>query len=465
MITPVPFPGPAAAPVQTDRAYDAASAILFEQLVTGLTQSLAETDRSPWPVPERLKKDSNADLPCRFTLPGDPGPHPLGTWQEYMAWTPPRVWPGETDPEVKRHASPAPSDLPFALAPEALGEPTRRLDVWIDPDTIPTKASRGIAFDLELHPSLGPLHPGESPGPHQRVLDGTPSPWFSKETLNLPEKCSVTPVTLIARPLAMARGNEALLSGLDPSNTAASSFMLSAPDSWSVPLHQHGEPRLRTARPSRPSEGIAPGRVQSDSASLKAVGRTFEPFGFLATGKESKSREALPAENSYPVPSAVPIPRSTPAPASPPSFQNVQAGDELFIAPPQSPGDASVRFVLEDWNHDLPVRTIRIALEPQELGTLRITLSHRAGQVHARIVVEHAEALHVVQAQTLALESALADRGLLFGSVSVTVASAATAAGLRAEAAARPGHRDPSEAKSTKKEDDVEAPREEVTSR
>ena len=102
-----------------------------------------------------------------------------------------------------------------------------------------------------------------------------------------------------------------------------------------------------------------------------------------------------------------------------------------------------VRFVLEDWTPNAPVRSIRISLEPRELGSLNVTLLHRNGQVHARVVVENAQALHLVQTQAAALQRSLAEQGMNFGSFSVTLASNAAWTGLPAGGALRTASGDP----------------------
>jgi hypothetical protein len=103
---------------------------------------------------------------------------------------------------------------------------------------------------------------------------------------------------------------------------------------------------------------------------------------------------------------------------------------------PNLEADVPVRFVLEDWTAGQPVRHVRVFLEPQELGGLRIFLRHSHQGIQARIVADRIEALPHVEAGLTALKGVLGARGIQFSSFSLTALTAATAAGaagLRAD--------------------------------
>jgi len=147
----------------------------------------------------------------------------------------------------------------------------------------------------------------------------------------------------------------------------------------------------------------------------------------------------------------VPLPTEKDAVSSlPQAVENVSAarpgvsmpvGQESLLVAGEHEG-TTVSFVLEDWQSEAPVRSIRITLEPRDLGELRIALQHRNGQVHARMIVENAQALNVVQAQATALQQALAEKGMHFGSFSVTVANNAAWTGLSVLGTSRPAQGD-----------------------
>jgi flagellar hook-length control protein FliK len=99
----------------------------------------------------------------------------------------------------------------------------------------------------------------------------------------------------------------------------------------------------------------------------------------------------------------------------------------------------NVRFTFEDWMPGQTVSHLRVSLDPAEFGGVRVHLSARGGELFARIVVEQPAALPIVASNFAALRSAMAERGIQFSGFSVTLAGAASAAGLPGDARPRTG--------------------------
>jgi hypothetical protein len=204
--------------------------------------------------------------------------------------------------------------------------------------------------------------------------------------------------------------------------------------------------RHATRRPTRDSgrdARLVPSLPRNPEAGARARSTPLpaRQLGLMRMGQTGRTPRSTPIEPGRPAESAeasgvLKLPART---YSVPTLETHAVEQALE---PES--GSSIRFTFEEWLPGRPVSHIRMALEPADLGGLRITLKETAGKIHASIVADRSEALPLLAAQMAALKSALALRGVQFSSFSLTAATAAGAVGLTRAglpAASGPGRR------------------------
>jgi hypothetical protein len=155
---------------------------------------------------------------------------------------------------------------------------------------------------------------------------------------------------------------------------------------------------------------------------------------------QKRVQSGLPSATDRQAPAADPIPGATVPDLTPRSIPGVAPvtlpplrvdGQCITQGPPVDlSGSPSLSFTVHGWSPDRPVTSIRITLEPAELGELQIHLRHQHGRVFARIIATRPEALPQVRAHFAMLKEALSEKGVEFGAFSLTAQSAFSAAGL-----------------------------------
>jgi hypothetical protein len=304
----------------------------------------------------------------------------------------------------------------------------RTMELWVDALDLQAASRAHLATELQL----ATMPVGRHARPEAVILEALanqPIPRdYGLQTSRRPVPVAsiADAVTALAGPPVVAvRQAHAVRTpdaGVDAPRVPAAASRGSRP----VRTHVDAEPSARQT-PTPP-----PARESGQPRPL-AIARSLEL-------RETSEPAPQAPESDAPAVIRTTAPAVDPAPPQPATSPVVR--QELFSAPGGVDEAPAVRFVLEDWNADVPVRSIRISLEPRELGTIRINLRHQGGQVHARVVVENAQALHLVQSQAQALQAALSEQGLVFGTFSVTAAANATWLGLPAASALRPDRGD-----------------------
>jgi hypothetical protein len=347
-------------------------------------------------------------------------------------------------------------------------EPTRRIELLLDPKAIFERLQSGQAVDLELPSTALPRPSAQTSERHVTAFPNTSDrvPQAHKLNHSGEGRLASTPVRESIQAIEQRWLEQ------DPLPTTATT-----PDSEAAPVQpvlpslagpeaklQHSESRHGRLGSTPWPKDMTPVFKATAGIASGSPRAALEPLGIAVSHADPDSRPTNSAPKSR-AQAALPPEAPVTKAALPPWSEPVKAAAEWIPSKPEARAETPVRFVIEDWNPDAPVRSLRITLEPKELGTIRIALVHRGGQVHARMVVDSAEALHLVQNQTQAMQSALAERGVSFGSFSLTVAAAATAAGLPAGPAPRAGLRADVEPESPAGDSDPEPGKEKAVAR
>lgn len=426
---PAPFPG---APIEGKLA-DLFAALLAGQGVLPPSNSgdILHSDSEPQPEPE--SPSVPLDIAAYAKWPwADAVVEPAQTAGDHRILSP-------AAPKTTNSAPPhlldalderVPEIHPGSKAPYKTAPPDMRtLELMVDPDVLTSRTPVSLSKTFYLDEALtGKSLANTDSAPETHHLPMVTRPPLVTPAVRLPEDQVHAPMAVehradLTRPRRSVPRAEAELVAKPSMKTERGPAQR---------VHADPDSHLRSGRAEqhhRPGEG-------SGTRPL-GITREFEPSTRLEP-QRSAHKPSAPVE-LFPTPDDT----TQPVPGVTQDAVPVQTRVERPVLLEATHEDATVRFVLEDWNPNTPVRSIRIALEPRDLGTLNISLQHRQGQVHARVLVDNAQALHVVQTQAAALQRSLAEQGLNFGSFSVTLASNAAWTGLPVGGSQRAASGDP----------------------
>lgn len=397
--TPAPAPGPLVGVTATD---------LFAALLAGQIASSPELDlMNPLGEGEQEQDVSQAAVEADGQIPaavaaqaGAPVPFisvpATGKVQE-AEWLPRTPDPGQ---EI-HHSQPS------------SGVPTRSLEVWVDPTQITAPGSKDLTAVIKL----------PATGSEESLITRFKAEPMAQTVRSIagPENShTLSPDIKAALANASAHMPHPELAPVEPRTTAASDT--------------NRPTRLRTAplRLSSLGRGPAP---ESPTAREHSVRRGYADHDAVDAQISDRPSERSAADQG-PVRSAVSDPVGSVADAA----RNIEIArpavtttvrQEPFTLTTEHEG-TPVRLVLEDWNAQAPIRSIRITLDPRDLGEVRVALQHRNGEVHARMIVDTPQAQQLMEAQATTLQQALAERGVHFATFSVALATNSAWTGLAA---------------------------------